>query len=607
MQGAYVVGMKLGAIVEPGGTRFCIWAPTPRRIELEILSPRAQRIPLDVDEDGYAELLLEGVGAGARYFFLLDGERRRPDPASRSQPEGVHGASEVVDPSRFVWQHAFRGYEMSEYILYELHIGTFTREGTFDAGARELPRLVDLGVNAVEIMPVASFPGRRNWGYDGVAWYAPQVSYGGPEGLRRFVDACHAQGLAAVLDVVYNHFGPEGNYLREFGPYFTERWKTPWGPALVFDGPHALPVRRHVLDHARSMVNEFHLDGLRLDAVHAIYDESACSIIEEVCELVHHEASQAGRKVMVIAESDLGQARVVEPPDAGGWGCDSMWADDLHHALHVALTGEREGIYRDFSPNDLEPALEEGVVYTGQRSDFRGRPFGTPVKHRSGENLVVCSQNHDQVGNRARGERLAHLAPGCEYAAAAVALLAPAIPLLFMGEEHADPAPFLYFTDFADPEIARGVSEGRRSEVLGQGVDPQIEEAFLRSRIDLSLADRGRHGAVRQFYRALLKLRRKRLSLRRPDRTRSEAHVDHPALVLRRFGDCEESVLFVALGPHSVRLTGRAPRSGEWRTLLDASDPLYDGPAGARWAVRDGVPEAELPGFGVLLLGADWE
>jgi maltooligosyltrehalose trehalohydrolase len=461
-------------------------------------------------------------------------------------------------------------------------------------------------VSAVEIMPVASFPGRRNWGYDGVAWFAPQVSYGGPEGLRRFVDACHEHSLAAILDVVYNHLGPEGNYLREFGPYFTEQRKTPWGPALAFDGPQALPVRRHVLDHARSMVSEFRLDGLRLDAVHAIYDESECSIVEELCELVHHEAGQTGRKVVVIAESDLGQARVVEPPEVGGWGCDSMWADDLHHVLHVTLTGEREGIYRDFSPRDLERALDEGVVYTGQRSRFRGRPFGTPVKHRPGENLVVCSQNHDQIGNRIRGERLAHLAPLCEHAAAAVVILAPAVPLLFMGEEHSDPAPFLYFTEFADPDLARAVSQGRASD-YGGCIDPQSEEAFLRSQVDLSLGDRGRHGAVRRFYRALLALRRKRPSLARPDRRRTEAHLDEGGLVLRRYSDREESTLFVALGPRPVHLTGRAARSGDWRSLLDAAEPQYCGPTGGRFTVRDGVPEVDLPGFGVLLIGAEWK
>lgn len=599
--------MGPGAIVEPGGTRFRVWAPRARTIALEL--DGAHRFELFPEENGWYSARVSGVKAGARYAYLLDGERLRPDPASRSQPDGVHAPSEVIDPGAFVWRHSPPTRPQEELVLYELHVGTFTREGTFDAAARLLDRLVELGVTAVELMPVASFPGARNWGYDGVSWFAPQASYGGPAGLRRFVDAAHGLGLQVIFDVIYNHLGPEGNYLSEFGPYFTSRHKTPWGDALDYDGEAAAsePVREHACAAAAMWVEEYHADGLRLDAVDAIADDSPRHLCAELTESIHALGRRLGRAVVVIAESDLGDVRVIEEPLAGtqAWGCDAQWADDLHHALHALVTGERTRYYVDFGrASELARAITDGFVFTGEPSRFRGRPFGTPSKQLPGERFVVCSQNHDQVGNRARGERLGALKPGCEHVAAATVLCAPCVPLLFMGEEHADPAPFLYFTDFGDPALARAVTLGRRRDFDHDEVpDPQDPETFFRSRIDLALGEVGRHAGVRRFYQELLHLRREHLALRALDKTRTDARADDPhrALWVRRWKEGAEAIFFLALSPEPVRLVGPAPRRGRWRIALDAGEPRFAGPAGATLTLAGGAPEVQLPGYGVVV------
>ena len=604
--------MILGAVQEQGATRFRVWAPRVKRLELELFGEgRVMRAPMVRGDGGYWDARLE-VSPGTRYFYLLDGERRRPDPASRAQPEGVHGPSQVIDPASFRWRHPPVARTLEEYVLYELHVGTFTREGTFDAAAVELERLVELGVTAVELMPVASFPGRRNWGYDGVGWFAPQASYGGPDGLRRFVDSAHGLGLHVVLDVVYNHLGPEGNYLAEFAPYFTPRHQTPWGDALDFDGENAPSVRAHVLASARMWLEEYRVDALRVDAVHAIFDDSPRHIVAELTAEVHALGQRLGRQLHVIAESDLGDVRVIEDPAerSEAWGCDAQWADDLHHALHAALTGDRTGYYGDFGPPSLVArALTDGFVYTGQPSGFRKRPFGTPAKHLSGDRFVVCAQNHDQVGNRALGERLGHLVPGCEHAAAAVVLCAPSVPLLFMGEEHADPAPFLYFTDHGDAQLREAVSDGRRREFgfAGEVPDPQAESTFARSRIDLGLGSHGRHAGVRRWYQALLALRRQRQSLRALTRNRTDARADDAqrALWLRRYHDEDETLLIVSLSREPARVVAPAPRARRWQVLLDAGDERFGGPRGARVRDVDGALEVELPPFGVIIAGDD--
>ena len=577
--------MDPGATVDDRGTTFRVWAPLPARLELVV---GGRRVPVIETGGGWREARVAGAGAGARYAYLVDG-KRRPDPASRAQPDGVHLDSMVIDPRAFAWRHPRRPRPLDEWIVYELHVGAFTARGTFDAAAGELGRLAELGVTAVELMPVASFPGRHNWGYDGVGWFAPQAGYGGPEGFVRFVDAAHGHGLQVVADVVYNHFGPEGNYWSEFAPWLTSRHATPWGDALDFSRRE---VRAHVLAHARMLADDYHVDGLRVDAVHAIFDDSPLHIVTELA------SAMAERGVAVIAESDLGDVTVIEDRPRG-WGCDAQWADDLHHALHAALTGERHAYYGDYGgAAQVARALSDGYALTGEFSRFRERPFGMPAKHLPGRRFVVCAQNHDQIGNRAQGERLHQLREGCAWAAAAVSLLAPAVPLLFMGEEHADPAPFLYFTDHGDAALREAVREGRRREHGAAALDPQDPETFARSRIDLS---RGEGSALRRFYRALLALRRERPALRALDHARTDARAEGDVVLLRRFSDDDEVLAAISLGKERTRLELPAPRRGRWSTLIDAAD--FGGPARAALRDRARALTVELPPLGVVVLG----
>jgi maltooligosyltrehalose trehalohydrolase len=578
--------VSIGAIVRDNGTLFRIWAPKPRSLELELLTPEPRRVPLAAVGGGWLEAFVDGVGAGARYSYVVDGERRRPDPAARALPDGVHGPAEVVDPRAFAWKHPRRPRRLRDLVIYELHVGTFTRAGTFDGAAAELDRLVDLGVTAVEILPVASFSGARNWGYDGVGWFAPQRSYGGPDGLRRLIDACHARGLSFILDVVYNHFGPEGNYSGELAPFFTSKYSTPWGDAIDYEGEPA--VRQLVLDNVRMWLDEYRVDGLRLDAVQTISDASPRHIVAEVAALAHNQDR------FVIAESDLGDVKVLRAPPEG-WGCDAQWSDDFHHALHAVVTGDKSGYYGDFgSVAQLATAVREGYVYQGQHSAYRGRPFGMPTLDLGGDRFVICAQNHDQIGNRAVGERLGHLAPGCEWAVAATVILAPAVPLLFMGEEYAEPAPFLYFTDHQDPGLATAVRDGRRREfpswTASEVPDPQAAETHARSVIDLALGTGGRHGELRRWYRALVTLRREHPEL--IDKSQCATVVDEDAGGLAMIHG-EHIAVAVALRDRPARL--ELPRS-RWQLALDAGD--FGGAGGTRLDKSS----VTLPPWGAVIL-----
>jgi len=404
---------------------FLVWAPNVEQVEVRVKTPAERVFPLRRDERGYHYGLVEGLEPGGRYYYCLDQSVERPDPASSFQPEGVHGPSEVIDPA-FDWEdQGWFGLPLRDYLIYELHVGTFTPEGTFDAIIPLLPELIELGVTALELMPVAQFPGARNWGYDGVYPYAVQDSYGGPSGLKRLVNACHQCGLAVVLDVVYNHLGPEGNYLREFGPYFTDRYRTPWGAALNFDGEHSQEVRRFFLENALRWQTQFHLDALRLDAVHAIKDCSARPFLQELAQLTRQRSEQLNRRFYLIAESDLNDARLTAPEVLGGYGLDGQWSDDFHHSLHVLLTGERDGYYMDFGGTGLlAKVFREGYAYTGQYSAYRRQPHGNSPRLNSAKQFVVYSQNHDQVGNRRDGDRLSRLAhlEGLKLAAGTVLL-----------------------------------------------------------------------------------------------------------------------------------------------------------------------------------------
>jgi maltooligosyltrehalose trehalohydrolase len=423
---------------------FRVWAPRASTIELRIIEPQERIILLPNSGQGYFQGDIEDIPAGALYCYRLDRGKERPDPASRSQPRGVHGPSQVVDPS-FAWTDScWPGIPLKDYVIYELHVGTFTSEGSFEAIIAHLPELKALGVTAIELMPVAQFPGARNWGYDGAYPFAVQDSYGGPEQLKRLVNACHQEGLAAILDVVYNHLGPEGNYLADFAPYFTKRYQTPWGPALNFDGPDSDHVRRFFIENALYWLSEFHFDALRLDAVHAILDHAPYTFLEELRDAVEEQAKILNRHVFLFPESAANDSRLIRARELGGYGFSAQWNDDFHHALRAVLTGEKSGYYEDYGEfGQLVKAYREGFVYSGEHSRFRRRRHGTSSRDIPAERFVVFSQNHDQVGNRMQGERLAQLMPfeDLKLAAAAV-LLSPFIPMIFMGEEYGELAPF---------------------------------------------------------------------------------------------------------------------------------------------------------------------
>ncbi len=595
-------GPGLGAIpLGEDRCRFLVYAPFARHVEVRILAPGERRVPLSRDGRGYHGGVAEDAPPGSLYFYVLDGEKQRPDPASRFQPRGVHGPSQVTDLALYPRDcPGWNGLPLEEYLLYEIHVGTFTPEGTFDAAALRLPELAELGITAVEIMPVAQFPGRRNWGYDGVYPFAVQESYGGPAGLARLVDACHRHGMAVVLDVVYNHLGPEGNYLGEFGPYFTDRYRTPWGQAINFDGPHSDEVRRYFLENALHWLEGFRVDALRLDAIHGITDLSAYEFLAELADAVGALRARTGRKAWLIPESDRNDARVVLPRERGGYGHDAQWNDDFHHVLRVLLTGERTGYYEDFGTvEQMGKAFSEGFVYSGQYSPYRKRRHGNSSREIPVDRLVVFSQNHDQVGNRLRGDRLGATVPfeGVKLAAAVV-LLSPGIPLLFMGEEYGETAPFLYFVEHSDPELIDAVRRGRREEFAafrweGEIPDPQAEETFLRSKLTPALRHGGNHRILREFYRELIRLRKTHPALSRRERGSLEVRAMEAdrTLLVRRWDGGQEAVALFHFGsePRPVRLS--LP-GGSWRTALDSSDPRWGGGGSA-------VPDP-LPGDGEI-------
>ncbi len=595
-----------------GRCEFLVWAPSSGRVELRITAPRAKLRPLTTDGSGYHWTALEDARPGTEYFYRLDGGLERPDPASRAQPRGVHGPSAVADPA-YKWKDGnWKGLPLERFVVYELHAGTFSAEGTFAGVIPRLDALKDLGVTAVALMPVAQFPGARNWGYDGVYPYAAQGSYGGARGLKRLVQACHLRGLAVMLDVVYNHLGPEGNYLRDFGPYFTSDYKTPWGQALNFDGAGSDGVRRFFIESAVRWLDEFHIDALRLDAVHAIRDFSAVPFVEELAAAAHALGRARGRRIQVIAESSLNDPRVIRPPAAGGWGCDAQYCKDFHHSLHVALTGERAGKYRDYAGlRDLARAYLGAFVYTGQYSACRGRRHGRSADGSTGAQFLVFAQDHDEAGNRPGGERLAALAdPEALKLAAGAVALSPFVPLLFMGEEYGEEAPFLYFTDHSDKELAEAVRLGRRKAFVaaagsGKLPDPNKEAAFLRSRLDWDLRLKGKHAVLRSFYRRLYALRREQPALAALDRENTGVDLREEAGILtvfRRAG-AEEAFFVLNFAKKPGRLKLELP-GGSWTKLLDSAAPQWGGPGSpAPERLAGGPAEFSLPPRCVVLYG----
>jgi maltooligosyltrehalose trehalohydrolase len=599
--------LDLGAKVTCQGVRFRVWAPKVRSVSLRMVG-EPDDLLMNPEPKGYFTTFLVNGKEGTRYYYVLDGDRARPDPASRFQPEGVHGPSGVIDPALFQWEDQdWKGIPLEEMVLYEIHTGTFTPDGTFEAIIPCLDYLKnELGITAIELMPVAQFPGERNWGYDGTYLYAPQNSYGGPHGLKSFINACHKNGIAVILDVVYNHLGPEGNYLSDFGPYFTDRYKAPWGSAINFDGPESDEVRQFIVNNALYWVTEYHMDGLRVDAIHGIFDFSARHILYDLREAVHQQAKRLGCHILVIAESDLNDARVIDLPKKGGYGLDAQWNDDFHHCLHTLLTKEKAGYYEDFGDiGQMEKALIEGFVYSGQYSPFRRRRHGSSSKHLPPKKFVVFSQNHDQVGNRAKGDRLSTLVSfEAQKLAAGVVLLSPSLPLLFMGEEYGEEAPFQYFVSHSDPELIEAVRKGRREEFAafqwdGGIPDPQDEATFLCSKIHLDLRHSEKHEILFEFYKTLIRLRKEIPSLSVLDKKGIEIKTFEKEKVILINRKCEEdrTLCIFNFNDKPIRVE-KAIEKGSWEKVFASASEEWGG-MGAL------VPESILSGGSEVIFVLD--
>jgi maltooligosyltrehalose trehalohydrolase len=579
-------GNHLGAsYLGNGQCQFMVWAPLLSRVAVHIVSPKELTVPLAKDGQGYHQAIVDGIEPGSQYFYRIDGQKERPDPASRYQPQGIHGPSQVVD-SYFPWEDQdWSGLPLAEYFIYELHVGTYTPEGTFGAIIPHLDELKDLGITAVEIMPVAQFPGNRNWGYDGVYPFAVQNSYGGPEGLKHLVNTCHQKGLAVILDVVYNHLGPEGNHSAEFGPYFTDRYKTPWGAALNLDGAYSDEVRRFFIENARYWLNDFHIDALRLDALHAILDISACPFIEELAASFHEKAKQLKRQAYLIGESAANDVRLIKSRELGGYGLDAQWNDDFHHSLHVLLTAEQTGYYQDFGQlQHLVTAFQEGFVYSGQYSPYRQRRHGISSRDIPAHRLVVFAQNHDQVGNRAQGERLSQLVSfEALKVAAGIVLLSPFIPLIFMGEEYGETAPFLYFVSHSEPELVEAVRKGRRLEFAafqwpGELPDPQDESTFRQAKLNHELKSQGHHHVLLEFYKELIRLRRgiPALANLSKDALDIKGDEENKTIFLHRWKGSDEAIAVFNFSDSSLSISLPIPE-GQWRKHLDSAEERWQG------------------------------
>ena len=571
------------------GVQFRVWAPKLTALAVK-LEGSPSSFPMQRAGEDF-EVVIPQARAGGVYSLVLDTGTYRPDPVSRAQPRGVHGPSQIVDPDSFVWSDRdWKGIPLRDYIFYELHTGTFTSDGTFDGIISRIGSLKELGITAIELMPVAEFPGCRNWGYDGVNLYAPHSAYGGGCGLKKLVNACHAEGLAVVLDVVYNHLGPEGNYLAEFGPYFTGRYGTPWGQAINFDGEGSDGVRRFFIDNALYWLTEYHIDALRLDAIHGIFDSSAVHILAELADCFHQQAERLGRQAWLIAESDLNDVRVIRPHSVGGYDLDAQWHDEFHHSVVSYMTGTRRGYLGQFGRlQDIQKSIQEGFVYDGRYSAYRARRFGSSARNEAGDKFVAFIQNHDQVANAAQGRRLSELVTLEQYKlAVALLLCSPCLPLLFMGEEFADTSPFLYFTSHADPVVARLVSEGRRLEfqdfaLPGEFSDPQSQETFRRSKINWALAGEPRHAAVLRLYRHLLALRKRWLCLGNGRKDLMQVDVDEEQRWLtldRRDPDGSHALLLCNFGPLDITLPIDT-RESDWQMVVWTGASTYGGNAGS--------------------------
>lgn len=587
-----------GHICSDGSCTFTVWAPEKDSVKLQIEG--GEQLSMEKTADGYFTATIL-AGPGTRYGYRIDDDDTiLPDPASHFQPEGVHGLSEVVDHGSFDWHdEGWNGVAQKDLVLYEIHIGTFTGEGTFEAAIAKLDALVELGITAVEIMPVSQFAGDRNWGYDGVFPYAVQNSYGGPSGLKAFVNAAHQKGLAVILDVVYNHFGPEGNYAASFAPYFTEQYKTPWGAALNFDREWSDGVRYYFLNNIRHWIENYHLDGLRLDAIHTIYDISATHFWQEAGAMLDSLRQRSGRGAYLIAESDLNNPKVVKPVETGGWAFDAMWLDDFHHALY-ALVDKAEGhvLYQDFGRLDqLAKAYNDGFVHSGDYVKFRKRRHGASSAGLNGQFFVAFNQNHDQIGNRVGGERLSMLVDFRRQKLASCALLmSPYLPMFFMGEEFGADTPFFFFVSHTDPELIEAVKKGRKEEFAGQGWDqeppnPQDAETFEQSKINWRQREEGKYAVILRWHKALLKLRKNHPAFDNTEKNTVIAQVvNEQAVVVNRRSLDGNAQITCVLNFSERHLDYALPQTEQWKRILDSSDAEW-GEQGSGEAVTENTDE----------------
>jgi len=597
--------MKIGANYIGGDKcEFRVWAPFLNTVQLNIISQNSEILPMEKDARGYWRLVAEEIKSGTKYFFELDGEKMRPDPASNFQPEGVHGPSQVIDHHSFQWtDDDWSGIPLDRLVIYELHTRAFSYEGTFEAIIARLDDIKNVGINAIEIMPVAQFPGKRNWGYDGAYPYAVQNSYGGPEGLKKLVSASHAKGLAVILDVVYNHLGPEGNYLNDFAPYFTDKYKTPWGNAINYDDEYSDEVRNYFIGNALHWFGNYHIDGLRLDAIDTIYDMGANHFLKELADRVKQFEDQLGRELYLIAESDFNDIKVIQPPEVGGYGIHAQWSDDFHHSLHALLTGENNGYYIDFGKiSHLTKAINEGFVNSGQYSRYRKRKHGNSAKDRPPSQFVICAQNHDQIGNRMLGERLSQLVSfEALKLTAGILMLSPNIPLLFMGEEYGEQAPFLYFVDHSDENLIRGVQEGRKAEFKhfrwkGEPPDPQSPDTFEKSILNWGNRTQGEHKLLLDLYQRLISMRNEIPALKHMDTKdhHAWAHEEDNLLFMHRWHQESEILCIFNFDEKSIDFKINLPE-GEWEKILDSADAKWNGPG-------ESLPAKSAPGQSIKIL-----
>jgi maltooligosyltrehalose trehalohydrolase len=580
----------VGAFKNTDGTyNITVWAPHAEKMELII---KGANSPKAMIKDPYGYWQSESLGdleEGTKYMFLLDSDQKLPDPASQSQPEGVHSWSEIVDHSVYSWSDdSWQGVPLTDMIIYELHVGTFTEEGTFEAIIDKIDHLKSLGINAIEIMPIAQFPGERNWGYDGVYPFAAQNSYGGVSKLKQLVDKCHQSGIAVILDVVYNHMGPEGNYLSLFGPYFTEKYNTPWGAALNFDDSYSDHVRNFFLQNAIMWLKDFHIDGLRLDAVHAIMDSGPVHFLKELSLKVDELESETGHPYILIAESDMNDVKVISDYKGGGYGLEAQWTDDFHHAVHTLVTGELEGYYSDYGKLEhMAKSFKQGFIYDGVFSNFRHKLVGTDPGNNPKHQFVVCIQNHDQVGNRMMGDRLSTIISfEKQKLAAGIMLISPFVPMLFMGEEYGEDQPFQYFVHHGDPDLVKAVQEGRKREFdsfkwMGEVPDPQSEKTFLDSTLNWNFEDNKYKSYLFQYYQRLITLRKDGAFMPLKS-VLTEVQDSKNIIKIEGTGELGHIIAYLNFSDQNAAVVLPADKRS-WNKLIASSDPI--------WLGKDELPE----------------